>query len=682
MNESTTHFSIKELFSGNAKYVIPFYQRNYAWEEGEITQLIQDIIDYLPENKNYYIGTLVVHERPQAENTPNSTPAIFETIDGQQRLTTLSLLTAYLNKNKELNITKCDAINIFFDGREHSTATLAAIFEVDIKNDPTEKLDENQINIGILNGYRLIKKILPGKLNEKAITLQRFSDFLIHNVKIMRVKVPSDTERNHYFEIMNSRGEQLEKSEVLKAQMLNLLNEPGKTESEIQQNRHCLHTVWEACANMERYVQMGFTPKHRATIFSDEDAGILKADSFETLRDVLCEVLCDGLSDALRPTAEVVAAECTAKTFDEILKNSPVTKKAAERENNSPERFSSIINFPNFLLHALRVQMQKDMLLENIPLDDKKLLLAFKEQILDKPDATERVKQFTFILLRCKYLLDHYVIKREYLKDTDRWSLQRFKLNDGDNSNASASGSYVNTFGQEDGQGGVNRQIIMMLSAFHVSAPTPAYKNWLNAALLFLFNAQKMEAVAYLQHMESVAKAFVFDRFLAPDVGTDYIDIIYKNGGICQTKHLCLTGNALQPRLTYECIANNLVFNFLDYLLWVQHRTSEPIKSYEFTFRSSVEHYYPQNPSGSNKKLEPQALNSFGNLCLISHEKNSRLSNRLPEEKKGFYQENSPDSVKQYLMMQFEPWDEKAIDEHGKAMVAVLIDCLDEAPHC
>lgn len=662
MNKDTKQLSIKELLSSNEEYVIPIYQRNYAWEEGEINQLIQDIIDYLPKNQNYYIGTLVVHQRP------NTT---FETIDGQQRLTTLSLLAAYLKRDKALNIAGCDTISLYFDSREHSRATFAAIFEGRFKNDPAEILTEKQINTGIINGYRLIQKILPQKLEDNGITAQLFSDFLFHRVKIIRVKVPSDTDLNHYFEIMNNRGEQLEKSEILKAQILELLEDPAKPK-ESKQNQHCLHTVWEACANMERYVQMGFTVSQRAAIFGDKDWGSFKTDNFE------------ALCNALLHTADEVATERVARTFDEIITQPLAYKKSAGREDNSSERFNSVINFPNFLLHVLRVQMQKD-----IPLDDKRLLSTFKENIFDQPDATAIAKQFTFNLLRCKYLLDHYVIKREFITDTDRWSLKRFKWNQGGDQNVSGRGSYVNSFGDEEGQedqAGINRQIIMLLSAFHVSTPTQVYKNWLNAALFFLFNSQQIEATAYLQHMESVAKAFVFDRFLAENVGADYFDIIYTNGGVCQTKrhnqNQSIMANALKPRLTFGHIANNLVFNFLDYLLWINHRAAEPIKSYEFTFRSSVEHYYPQNPSGSNMRIEPDTLNSFGNLCLISHEKNSRLSNRLPQEKKGFYQDNSPDSVKQHLMMQFATWDAQAIDEHGKAMVAVLIDCLDAAPHC
>ena len=60
MNNEIAQLSIRELLNGGVNYVIPMYQRNYAWDEGEITQLIQDVIDYIPAGLNYYIGTLVV----------------------------------------------------------------------------------------------------------------------------------------------------------------------------------------------------------------------------------------------------------------------------------------------------------------------------------------------------------------------------------------------------------------------------------------------------------------------------------------------------------------------------------------------------------------------------------------------------------------------------------------------
>jgi len=98
MSETTKQYSIKELFRRD-NYVIPIYQRNFAWRNSEITQLIQDIVDYIKkdnlsinEKPNYYIGTLIVYERKNGGNT------IFETIDGQQRLTTLTIILNLIKK--------------------------------------------------------------------------------------------------------------------------------------------------------------------------------------------------------------------------------------------------------------------------------------------------------------------------------------------------------------------------------------------------------------------------------------------------------------------------------------------------------------------------------------------------------------------------------------------------------
>lgn len=650
MSSEISQLSIKALLSGRDEYVIPMYQRNYAWEEGEITQLIQDVIDYLPEDgdkaRNYYIGTLVVYERPDSK-TP-----VFETIDGQQRLTTLSLLTSYLKNTRLVDLAWYSNLSIHFDSREHSRATFSAIFEGKFNEDPTEVLAEKQINTGILNGYRLIQKLLPQKLKENSVSLQHFYDYLFRYVQIMRVKVPADTDLNHYFEIMNNRGEQLEKHEVLKARMMEQLQG-------CEQSQNCLHAVWEACANMERYVQMGFTPNQRGSLFGEKDWGRFELADFDALRA------------ALHSSQAVAAKQETPLTLNQIIAKTPVAAKQDESSEDAPERFNTVINFPNFLLHVLRVDTKAD-----IPLDDKRLLDTFEAYVLKQPDPVAAVKRFTFSLLRCKYLFDQYVIKREFIKGADGWSLKRFKWNDGGERSRSGRGSYVNTFGEEDGNEEINRRILMLLSAFHVSTPTLVYKHWLNAALFHLFYVEQIEAQAYLQHMESVAKAFVFDRFLASDVGLDYFAMIYTNRGICQARRDSIAADAFESRLTFGNIENNLVFNFLDYLFWLEHRSEDSVRSYEFTFRSSVEHYYPQNPLGGQPRLDADTLNSFGNLCLISHSKNSRLSNFMPSAKKEFYKNNTIDSIKQHLMMKTEPWDANAIRVHSVQMSNVLLNSI------
>jgi len=647
MSDEIAQLSIKELLNGGVDYVIPMYQRNYAWDEGEITQLIQDVIDYLPAGQNYYIGTLVVFERTEGKRT------VYETIDGQQRMTTLSLLASYLKNEKICDVAWYQKLAIDFDSREHSRQTFSAIFKGQFTDDPSEVLGQQEINTAILNGYRLIKKILPQKLAENKVTPEAFAAFLFASVQIMRVKVPKDTDLNHYFEIMNNRGEQLEKHEVLKSRMMELLKDD-------KGGQNCLHVVWEACANMEKYVQMGFTPSQRDAIFGAKDWGQFKVVSFDALRDSLTQ------------PAGAASDFGSEQTLTEIIGNAGGSIKPDSENDESPERFNTVINFPNFLLHVLRVETKQD-----IPLDDKRLITTFETCLLRSANPIEKVKTFMFDLLRCKYLFDQYVIKREFIKGTDGWSLKRFKWNDGGESSRVGRGNYVNTFGDEDANGGENRRILMLLSAFHVSTPTLVYKHWLNAALHHLFTAKVIQAAAYLGYLESVAKAFVFDRFLAPEGGKEYFAIIYDNKGAYQTVMADVSPSVMNSRLSFGNIENNLVFNYLDYLLWLKHQASDSIvKAYEFTFRSSVEHYYPQHPLPGHDSLPADTINSFGNLCLISHSKNSRLSNFMPEAKKEYYGNNTIDSVKQYLMMKSQPWDAAAIAKHYAAMSEVLLRSL------
>lgn len=656
MSEDITQLSIKNLLSGSVDYVIPMYQRNYAWDEGEITQLIQDVIDYIPAGRNYYIGTLVVFERPE-RSLGNRT--IFETIDGQQRLTTLSLLTSYLKNEKICDVSWYQDLAIDFESREHSRQTFSAIFKGGFSDDPSEFLGQQDINTAILNGYRLIKKILPQKLAENKVAPERFADFLFGSVQIMRVKVPNDTDLNHYFEIMNNRGEQLEKHEVLKSRMLELLKDD-------KDDQNCLHLVWEACANMEKYVQMGFTPSQRDAIFGAKDWGSFKVKGFDEMRELL------------KPSNDVISDSGSELTLDEIIGKVGGGLEPGNKEDDTPERFNTVINFPNFLLHVLRVETEQD-----IPLDDKRLLTTFETYLLKSDDPIGKVKRFTFDLLRCKYLFDQYVIKREFIKGTDGWSLKRFKWNDGGESSRAGRGNYVNTFGEVDSNGGENRRILMLISAFHVSNPTLVYKHWLNASLHHLFTTTEIQGISYLGYLESVAKSFVFDRFLAPDGGMEYFAMIYDNKGVCQALRDNFSEDGMKSRLSFGNIENNLVFNYLDYLLWLEHQATDPIiKAYEFTFRSSVEHYYPQHPLPGHDSLPADVLNSFGNLCLISHSKNSRLSNFMPEAKKEYYRNNTIDSVKQHIMMKFNPWDTAAISNHYDAMRDVLLRGLKDRRSC
>jgi len=640
-------FSVQALLSGTSTYVVPMYQRNYAWGEAEINQLIQDVVDYKKKgNERYYIGTLVVFKRKNGS---------FEVIDGQQRFTTLSLMATYLKNltyddDSLLDMDWYEKVNIDFESRPKSSDTFTALTQ----RKALHHLNGESYNESIIKGYTLIEKCL-GKLTD--ISLDEFTDYLFDQVQIMRVEVPKDTDLNHYFEVMNNRGEQLEKHEVLKAKMMSVLNDI-EDDDEKQSSIHALQKVWEACANMERYIQYGFTPTERHQLFSENDWGHLTIEDFDEL--VACLK-----SDAETDDSGSLSLE---QIVNKPLKKEKTTKKGS---NETPDRFNSVINFSNFLLHVLRVLTEED-----VALDDKQLIGQFEEHLFDNDEPIEEVKQFVFGLLKCKFLFDQYVIKREYNQGKDAWSLKRLKYYSQD------SQSYKNSYdANEGGFEGVNRQILMLLSAFHVSTPTLVYKHWLNATLNFLYMEDETDAQAYLQFLSKLAKRFIFDRFLSIEEGKSYFEMIYETKDNNYPKNKKIK-HIDSDKLLFGEIENNFIFNYLDYLLWLERRGKEKIvKEFEFTFRSSVEHFYPQHPMEGHAPLGSDVLHEFGNLCLISHSKNSRLSNLPPKAKLAHFSaainKNTIDSLKLYEMTKIAKdgeWGEDEIIEHGQEMVELLLN--------
>ncbi len=615
-NENIQSFKIKELFNVSYKYQIPIYQRNYAWQEAQVIQLVQDIADFSKinsdkEKKTYYIGTLVVYEKYYNDKK------IYETIDGQQRLTTLVILLSVLkndfNGNEFNNI-------LSFESRESSKNSLKAVFD---------GLDNKISNPTIKNAYQNIKKRL--KKLESEENLDKFKKYLLENVEILRVCVPEDTDLNHYFEIMNNRGEQLEKHEVLKAQML------GKLKDE--NDSVVFAKIWEACSDMSRYVQYGFTnTDDRKRIFGE------KWDKFIPKKFENIDIVNNNNED-------IQTSSNASMTIDNIIDSANDFSLKDGSKIDDPERFTSPINFQNFLLHVLRIQVKASGNEKDIALDDKRLLDTF-ELYIEKENF---VKEFGFNLLKSKYLFDNYILKRDYKDSNDgEWSL-KVLIN-------KKSAQYNNSFEDES----ENRQLIMLLSMFHVSNPSQIYKHWLTAVLNFLFtqDINEIKANDYIKYLENLAELFLKNGYLN-DEETNYWKLIFESPIINSkfNKNLLNNGTSVE----------NFIFNYLDYLLWKDDKDNT-YKIFSFTFRSSVEHFYPQNPLDGQDDLT-EGLDSFGNLCLISASKNSKLTNLQPEGKQSHYKKFDGVSPKQYLMMEeAKDWKEYKIRTHQEQMEIVLLD--------
>lgn len=617
------------LFDKEVHYVIPRYQRAYAWEDKEIVQLIDDIND---STGDYYIGSLVVAKVKDKVET-------YEVVDGQQRLTTLYLLLHYL-KSQVGAVGK----TLSFDCRPDSNYTLTHI-EALLSDEKRLADDEDRIEQSIRNGLKVIRqKFETGDGIQKDDFLKR-----LRRVILYRIEVPEHTDLNRYFEIMNTRGEQLEQHDILKAQLMRYLS--NRREQEF------FSRVWNACSDMTGYVQMHFAKAEREEIFGDKWSPDKLSGSWS--RYTGCLKMGQSADEGFSITS-VTRSDFKVAALD-----------AVRESDNTPIRFDSIIGFPHFLLHVLRVFLR----VENVSLskgsglgsllDDKRLLADYNKVIACgqmgakpiKENEASFARKFILFLLRSRFLFDQFIIKREYAGDDQEgvWSLKELCTA---GAGYKKKAYYANTRLRYENEwektyAPRNKECLMIQSALRVSYTSPKVMHWITELLVWLFNNNKTERYKLTDEAERIAAEAVKDNFLA--TGNYELGV--------QTPHV--------------------VFNYLDYLLWKEGK--EKYKDFVFEFRNSVEHWYPQHPSEGTFEVW-DGIDTFGNLCIISRSVNSKFSNLSPESKMKSYKKMvQKGSLKLRIMGDIiegsssETWRLSECAKHEEEMISLLCEAVREA---
>lgn len=96
---SGSEYPLSKIFSSEFEYIIPSYQRPYAWGEEQVKELFDDLLTFYKDKKNasesYFLGSIVlIKENAQLKKS--------EVIDGQQRLTTLTIILSLLASKMEV----------------------------------------------------------------------------------------------------------------------------------------------------------------------------------------------------------------------------------------------------------------------------------------------------------------------------------------------------------------------------------------------------------------------------------------------------------------------------------------------------------------------------------------------------------------------------------------------------
>ena len=567
MVETHISLSVNRLLNEDS-YAIPLYQRNFAWTYDEIEQLLNDVADAFQEQReNYYIGTLVVNE----EN------GIFKIIDGQQRTTALNLIALALKH--EFGFDRLKAVNLTFPARKKSNENIQKLFT-------KQKISENDEN-ELTRGYRHAHDALKKVLEERQFKSQSFFNYLFDKVIIFRSILPNDLDLNLYFERFNSRGEQLEAHEILKAQMMAKFGED-------QEMAQKFARIWDACAEFDKPVLKAFQIRSRPNNPDEEGEKIFGREyaNFK-LQEVFDKIGVDKVE--------------TKSLLEAISEDKSERGRAVSKESDI-SNYTTVIDFPTFLFQVFFIMEGSN----ETTFDDKKLLKIFEIERRDR----EWVQQFGQLLLTMKHIFDTLIVKNAQLENETEWQIKCGQYETYQR-NENGGWKYVRINFQKNTFDNLNKNIILLQSMFAVTFTANRDSRWLYEILQFLFN-----------HIEELNDQ---------EFGAQFKDFLEKMAVRYAEERLFTEDGSIKKYGDIPVYA----FNFVDYVLWKNRSdlkekySSVEFEDFKFTYRRSIEHWFPQNPNGHDgeSQLSAEFLHSFGNLCIITDSQNSKFGNSYPEAK-------------------------------------------------
>ena len=331
------------------RYVVPIYQREFAWSREELIRLVKDIEDSRRRCKEeYYMGSLVTFH---LENH-------YELVDGQQRLTALALLFTLSQDNRR--------INLLYEARPSSAISLESL-----------QGGENKGSHIFYRSREILSKEVE-KLDKCA-----FFEYLREHVYILRTELSSSTDLNHYFKIMNSRYPQLTKGDVVFSLLLDKLKE--------SKEREIAKVIWSGVDSFSSFLA-GSIPErlYNRMIYGDGVAPLLDSSYISWWKMITSHTEGDG-------------DNITCSLDDALFLDSEEFIRPMKRSEKGGV-FYSIITFEEFLMYAAALILN----IEN-DFDDKQILRIYSGV---SALNSEEVKSFLYELLILRYLFDNYIIKR------------------------------------------------------------------------------------------------------------------------------------------------------------------------------------------------------------------------------------------------------------------------------
>lgn len=224
-------------------YTIPSYQRNYVWDSDQVFDFLKDMKDNYVDHANdeYFLGAYIKQVRDSSNDL----------LDGQQRITTLFLLFAFLRDYERTDDDLRSSLQEMIFQKENKVKKLPSRIRLDYQirgnvndfikkyiiaegsiNDNWKKIDETAVDVKenmtirhMCNTLLCFKEFFDG---EDEIDITKLVQFISTNVVVIFISADSLEDSFRLFSIMNDRGLKLGNSDILKSSNLEKVSDLRK----------------------------------------------------------------------------------------------------------------------------------------------------------------------------------------------------------------------------------------------------------------------------------------------------------------------------------------------------------------------------------------------------------------------------------------------------------------------
>jgi uncharacterized protein with ParB-like and HNH nuclease domain len=282
---------LSSIFADNNIYEIPKYQRPYSWNEDNVSELISDVADAFESNlSEYFIGSIITIEKSKK---------VYDIVDGQQRLTTLTLIFAALRNLIQNETAKAEIqkkilpINALTDEPEQPRLKVRQkehlfFYEHILLGKP---LDKEHILGEIEQKFIVNLATIENYFKEKDETyLKKYANYLLQSVYVVFVNTDSFESAYRLFNVLNARGLSLSNGDLLKNQLFGIAN------SELEQSK--VEQYWNQLEDIIKIKNLdSFLGHYRTALKSTKSKKDLYQEYVDYLKDnnISAEDFCKNL---------------------------------------------------------------------------------------------------------------------------------------------------------------------------------------------------------------------------------------------------------------------------------------------------------------------------------------------------------------------------------------------------